>query len=68
MDAPASELAYVVRYGSTRILGEFTARNLPSLARNSPVIVRSDRGHEWQIHILGRRIVPRCTWRPGFSP
>ncbi len=47
MDAPATEQGYVVRYGSTRILGEFTARNLPSLPRNSAVIVRSDRGHEW---------------------
>lgn len=47
MDAPASELSYVVRYGSTRFLGEFTARNLPPLPRNSAVIIRSDRGHEW---------------------
>ena len=28
-------------------MGEFTARGLPPLARSSPVIVRSDRGHEW---------------------
>lgn len=47
MDAPATDLSYVVRYGATRILGEFTARGMQSLARNAAVIVRSDRGHEW---------------------
>lgn len=47
MDAPATELSYVVRYGATRILGEFTARGMMTLPRGVPVIVRSDRGHEW---------------------
>jgi cell fate regulator YaaT (PSP1 superfamily) len=47
MDAPAVELSYVVRYGATRILGEFTARGLPALARGAAVILRSERGHEW---------------------
>lgn len=47
MDSPAAEQSYVVRYGATRILGEFTARGLPPLARGSAVIVRSERGHEW---------------------
>jgi cell fate regulator YaaT (PSP1 superfamily) len=47
MDAPATELSYVVRYGATRILGEFTARGMMPLVRGAPVIVRSDRGHEW---------------------
>lgn len=49
MDAPAAEQSYVVRYGSTRILGEFTARGMQPLARMSSVIVRSDRGQEWGI-------------------
>ena len=47
MDAPASELSYVIRYGATRILGEFSARSMMPLARGAAVIVRSDRGHEW---------------------
>ena len=47
MDAPATELSYVVRYGGTRILGEFSARGLPVLPRSASVIVRSERGHEW---------------------
>jgi cell fate regulator YaaT (PSP1 superfamily) len=47
MDAPAAELSYVVRYGGTRILGEFSARGMQPLVRNASVIVRSDRGHEW---------------------
>lgn len=47
MDTPAEELSYVVRYGVTRILGEFSARGFGSLARGTSVIVRSDRGHEW---------------------
>jgi cell fate regulator YaaT (PSP1 superfamily) len=47
MDTPVEELSYVVRYGVTRILGEFTARGLGTLARGASVIVRSDRGHEW---------------------
>src|SRR3954468_14598086 len=47
MDTPAEDLSYVVRYGVTRILGEFTARGFGSLARGTSVIVRSDRGHEW---------------------
>ncbi len=47
MDAPATDLSYVVRYGATRILGEFTARGMPVLARNAAVIVRSERGMEW---------------------
>jgi cell fate regulator YaaT (PSP1 superfamily) len=47
MDTSADELSYVVRYGVTRILGEFTARGFGALARGAAVIVRSDRGHEW---------------------
>lgn len=41
--------AYVVRYGLTRMLGEFTARGLPALPRQSQVVVRSDRGTEWGV-------------------
>ena len=47
MDTPAEDRSYVVRYGVTRILGEFTARGFGALARGASVIVRSDRGHEW---------------------
>ena len=47
MDTFAEESSYVVRYGVTRILGEFTARGFGAIARGTAVIVRSDRGHEW---------------------
>ncbi|MBS0204230.1 MAG: hypothetical protein JSS49_15110 [Planctomycetes bacterium] len=47
MDTPVTDLSYVVRYGVTRIVGEFSARGLGPLARGTTVIVRSDRGHEW---------------------
>jgi cell fate regulator YaaT (PSP1 superfamily) len=47
MDTPAEDFSYVVRYGTTRILGEFTSRGFGSLPRGTAVIVRSDRGHEW---------------------
>ena len=38
---------YVVRYGSTRMIGEFSARQPQPIARNTAVIIRSDRGVEW---------------------
>lgn len=47
MDTPASEQSYVVRYGNTRIVGEFAARGLGMLPRGASVIIRSDRGAEW---------------------
>ena len=47
MDTPVEDLSYVVRYGLTRVVGEFTARGFGSLARGTSVIVRSERGHEW---------------------
>lgn len=47
MDTPIEDLSYVVRYGVTRIVGEFTARGMGTLARGTAVIIRSDRGHEW---------------------
>ena len=47
MDTPGSDLSYVVRYGVTRIVGEFSARGLGSVARGAAVIIRSDRGQEW---------------------
>lgn len=47
MDTPASEQSYVVRYGNTRIVGEFAARGLGVLPRGASVIIRSDRGAEW---------------------
>jgi cell fate regulator YaaT (PSP1 superfamily) len=47
MDTPAAELSYIVRYGTTRIVGEFSARGFGALPRGASVIVRSDRGQEW---------------------
>lgn len=47
MDTPATEQAYVVRYGNTRIVGEFAARGLGVIPRGTCVIIRSDRGVEW---------------------
>lgn len=47
MDTAAPDQSYVVRYGTTRIVGEFSARGLGPLSRGAPVIVRTDRGHEW---------------------
>lgn len=38
---------YIVRYGSTRVVAEFSGKGLPSLTRLADVIVRSDRGVEW---------------------
>ena len=38
---------YIVRYGSMRNLGEFTAKGTDEYQRNCEVIVRSDRGVEW---------------------
>ena len=49
MDTPATDQSYVVRYGTTRILGEFSARGLGALPRGAAVIVRGERGHEWGI-------------------
>ncbi|WP_246128348.1 PSP1 domain-containing protein [Planctopirus ephydatiae] len=47
MSAPPSQ-AWVVRYGVTRLLGEFVIRgpHIP-VSRGTQVIVRSDRGTEW---------------------
>ncbi len=39
--------AYVVRYGSMRKVGEFTARAKDSYVRGDDVVVRSNRGVEW---------------------
>jgi len=47
MDTPAPDQSYVIRYGVSRIVGEFSARGLGPLARGATVIVRTDRGHEW---------------------
>lgn len=38
---------YIVRYGSTRLIGEFTFKGQAELPRNAAVIIKSDRGHEW---------------------
>lgn len=47
MDTPVTDLSYVVRYGVSRIVGEFSARGMGPLSRGMSVIVRSDRGQEW---------------------
>ncbi|WP_339726963.1 regulatory iron-sulfur-containing complex subunit RicT [uncultured Gimesia sp.] len=39
--------AYIVRYGSTRLIGEFTFKGQPELPRNASVLIKSDRGQEW---------------------
>jgi len=38
---------YIVRYGTTRQLGEFSTKGPPDFARGAQVIVRSPRGTEW---------------------
>ena len=38
---------YVVRYGITRIVGEFSSKGEDAIGRGTPVIVRSERGVEW---------------------
>lgn len=39
--------AYIVRYGITRQLGEFTVKPAQYIPRNASVIIRSPRGVEW---------------------
>ncbi|MDF1742691.1 MAG: regulatory iron-sulfur-containing complex subunit RicT [Gimesia sp.] len=38
---------YIVRYGSTRSIGEFSWKGSPALTRNAAVIIKSERGQEW---------------------
>jgi cell fate regulator YaaT (PSP1 superfamily) len=38
---------HIVRYGLTRIVGEFSAKNDDPIPRGTAVIVRTDRGIEW---------------------
>lgn len=38
---------YIVRYGATRNVGEFTAKGPQEFERNCAVVIRSDRGVEW---------------------
>src|SRR5262245_15800024 len=45
-DAPTPPATYIVRHGSVRFLGEFTALNNQRFLRGTDVIVRSDRGQE----------------------
>lgn len=40
------EARFVVRYGATRIIGEFGSKSRDHLPRGCPVVVRSDRGVE----------------------
>lgn len=44
---PDEATRFVVRYGSMRLLGEFTARRQHSVRRGDDVIVRTDRGVEY---------------------
>lgn len=39
--------SYIVRYGSTRTVSEFTFKGPPDLSRGDAVLVRSKRGVEW---------------------
>lgn len=39
--------SYIVRYGSTRIVAEFSYKGNTDLERSAPVLVRSERGVEW---------------------
>ena len=47
MDTPVTDQSYVIRYGVSRIVGEFSTRGLAPIARGATVIIRSDRGQEW---------------------
>jgi cell fate regulator YaaT (PSP1 superfamily) len=38
---------YIVRYGATRTIGEFSWKGSPVLNRNAAVIIKSERGQEW---------------------
>ena len=40
------EPRFVVRYGTTRFLGEFASRGRENYARSMQVLIRTDRGHE----------------------
>jgi cell fate regulator YaaT (PSP1 superfamily) len=61
MSAPSSQ-AWVVRYGVTRLLGEFSIRGpfIP-VSRGTQVIVRSDRGVEWG-EVLSAASVATREW------
>lgn len=45
ISAPPS--AYVVRFGSTRLVAEFAANGRQTIRRGAEVIIRGDRGVEW---------------------
>lgn len=38
---------YIVRYGATRLIGEFTCKGFSELNRNTSVVIKSERGLEW---------------------
>ncbi len=38
---------YIVRYGVTRLIGEFTCKGISELNRNTAVVIKSERGQEW---------------------
>ncbi|MCS6865203.1 MAG: regulatory iron-sulfur-containing complex subunit RicT [Gemmataceae bacterium] len=47
LDSPLPLPAYIVRHGSMRFLGEFTASPELSIRRGDAVIIRTERGQEW---------------------
>ncbi|MEZ6129921.1 MAG: regulatory iron-sulfur-containing complex subunit RicT [Planctomycetaceae bacterium] len=47
VDAAADQPKFVVRYGTMRLLGEFSAKRQQAVRRGDDVIVRSDRGMEF---------------------
>jgi cell fate regulator YaaT (PSP1 superfamily) len=55
--------AYIVRHGSTRLLGEFAAPAGALFPRWCDVIVRSERGQEW-----GQVLCPADARAVGFLP
>ena len=46
-ETPSNNVSYVVRYGTMKKIGEFTARVRDRFSRGDEVIVRSTRGVEW---------------------
>lgn len=40
-------ISYIVRYGATRMVGEFNAKTSARFARSTSVVIKTDRGIEW---------------------
>ncbi|MFM7834096.1 MAG: hypothetical protein ACKPJD_20040, partial [Planctomycetaceae bacterium] len=55
---------FVIRYGNTRLLGDFEGRRDQRFARGDEVIVRSERGVEWGV-ILCPADARTAAWLSG---